>query len=228
MEVDEVELDWPVCHRLIASRYPSVTLFDQVADPADLEVVWAIESLTNPRLRQQVGDLFLVPAGDRLSGPGSSLIMAAFTHLNPSGSRFSDGSYGVYYAGESLDTAVAEVSHHRAIFLSRTKEPEIDIDLRWIQARIVARLHELRGQRDAMPQVYDPDHYGGSQVFGRQLRERGSSGLVFESVRRQGGQCVAVFRARALSRARDMGHIAMHWTGSRISFWYRKGEPSRL
>ena len=88
--------------------------------------------------------LTLVPPADRVSGPGATLIMAAFTHLNPEGSRFSDGSYGVYYAADTLATAVAEVSHHRARFLARTAEPEIDVDLRWIQADLRQPAHDLR------------------------------------------------------------------------------------
>ena len=43
--------------------------------------------------------------------------MAAFTHLNPEGSRFSDGSWGVFYAGNDLNTAIAETRHHRERFL---------------------------------------------------------------------------------------------------------------
>ena len=111
-------LAWLPCHRLIASRYPTVGLYDEIARPQDLDVVFAIEALTNPRVRQALGALSLVPPADRVSGPGATLIMAAFTHLNPEGSRFSDGSYGVYYAADTLETAVAEVSHHRARFLA--------------------------------------------------------------------------------------------------------------
>lgn len=224
----EVPVTWTPCHRLIASRYPTASLFDDIAAPADLEAVLAIESLTNPRVRQEFGDLSLVPAAQRVVGPGATLIMAAFTHLNPLGSRFSDGSYGVYYAAESLDTAVSEVSFHRGRFLARTAEPEIDLDLRWIQADVNERLVELRGLRRSWPRVYDANDYAGGQTLGRRLRSRGGAGLVYESVRRRDGQCVALFRPTALSHARPAGHIALHWDGQRITHWYGKGEPRRI
>ncbi len=224
----QVQPEWATCHRLIASRFPTVTLFDHIADPGDLEVIFAIESLTNPRLRDELGQLSLVPAEDRISGPGSSLIMAAFTHLNPLGSRFSDGSYGVYYAAESLITAVAEVSHHRAKFLSQTQEPAIDFDMRWVQAKLACPLHELRGTQRALPDIYNPDSYAHSQRFGRALRDKASMGLIYDSVRRDGGECVALFKPKALSRASAKGHIGMHWNGQRISHWYGKDEPSAL
>ena len=229
-----VDLEWLPCHRLVASRFPTVGLYDAIANPGDLDVVFAIEELTNPRLRQEVGALSLVPAADRVSGPGASLVMAAFTHLNPEGSRFSDGSYGVYCAADTLDTAIAEVSHHRARFLARTAEPAIDIDLRWIKADLRALAHDIRAgalpaaAHAALAAVYDPDHYGASQALGRALRASGSQALACDSVRHPGGQCVAVFVPRALGQARAAGHLGMHWDGRTITHWFEKREPHPL
>jgi hypothetical protein len=216
---------WSPCHRLIASRFPTVGLYDQVASPEDLEVVLAIEALTDPQARQELGRLRLVPPEARVTGPGATLIMSAFTHLNPLGSRFSDGSWGVYYAGESFETALAEVGHHRAAFLARTAEPAIDIDLRWIQADVVEKLHDLRGWRAARPEIHDPAYYGAGQALARTLRAQGSAGLVYESVRRPQGQCLAIFRPKALSNARAAGHVGLHWDGRAITHWFEKGAP---
>lgn len=231
-DVPEAALAWAPCHRLIASRYPTVGLYDEIADAADLDVVFAIEALTNPRLRQELGTLSLVAPADRVSGPGASLIMAAFTHLNPEGSRFSDGSWGVYYAADTLDTAIAEVGHHRGQFLARTAEPEIDIDLRWIQADLRVRGHDIRATTTAgiaglgdLADIYDRDHYGASQALARALRSGGSMALAYDSVRHGGGMCVAVFVPRALAKARAAGHLGLHWDGRRISHWFEKSEP---
>lgn len=224
-EIPVQAVAWRPCHRLIATRYPTVGLYDEIADPADLEVVFAIESLTNPRIRQELGQLSLVPPEERVAGPGATLVMAAFTHLNPLGSRFSDGTWGVYYAADTLETAVAEVGHHRAAFLGRTAEPPIDIDLRWIQADLFDKLHDLRPLRERLPEVHDRDAYHASQALARRLRGQGSAGIAYHSVRREGGQCVAVFKPRALSQAREAGHLALHWDGHHISHWYEKGAP---
>ena len=145
------------------------------------------------------------------------MIMAAFTHLNPMGSRFSDGSWGVYYAADTLETAVAEVSYHRALFLARTAEEAIDIDLRWIQADLMDKLHDLRGQGADWAAIYDPKHCGASQDLGRALRAGSSPGIAYDSVRRLEGQCAAVFKPRSLSNARPVGHISLHWNGRVIS-----------
>lgn len=115
--------------------------------PADLEAVPAIEALTNDRLRDEVGEFSLVPPAERISGPGTAAIMAAFTHLNPSGSRFSDGSFGVFYCARALETAIAETSHHRAKFLAATREARMELDMRVYLVDLDAELHDLR----AMP-----------------------------------------------------------------------------
>src|SRR5205823_14207484 len=83
---------WRPSHRTVPSRFPPVGLFVRVAAPEDLEAVFALEAMTNDRLREEAGELPLVAKEDRISGPGTTPIMAAFTHLNPEGSRFSDGS----------------------------------------------------------------------------------------------------------------------------------------
>jgi hypothetical protein len=219
---------WRPCYRLIPSRYPTVGLYDAIADPADLDVVYAIEGLTNPRIRDEIGQLPLVPREERISGPGATPIMAAFTHLNPEGSRFSDGSYGVYYAADTRETAIAEVGYHRCVFLQRTAEPEMDIDLRLIAADLDAPLHDLRPLRERAPQIYDPVHYGASQRLGGALRDAGSWGVVYDSVRQPGGVCIGAFRPRALARARQSAHIALHWDGQRITHWYEKKPPRVL
>lgn len=225
------DLAWTPCHRLIASRYPTVGLFDDIASPEDVDAVFAIEALTNPRVRQQLGALSLIAVADRISGPGASLIMAAFMHLNADGSRFCDGNYGVYYAAESLQTAIAEVSHHRALFLARTAEPEIDIDLRWIKADLRGAVHDIRSATlgpacfAELSDIYDPDDYSAGQALGRQLRADGSKAIAYDSVRAAGGLCIAVFIPRLLTHARQAGHLSLHWDGQRITHWFHKGAP---
>jgi hypothetical protein len=219
---------WRPCYRLIPSRYPTVGLFDRVAEPADLDAVFAIEALTNPRIRDETGQLQLVPPDERVSGAGSTVVMAAFTHLNAEGSRFSDGSHGVYYAAQALDTAIAEVSHHRAVFLARTREPAIDVDMRVLTATLDAALHDIGALGAAAQALLDPDHYRTPQALAQRLRAAGSWGVVYPSVRQAGGVCVGVFRPRALSHARSGAHIALRWDGTRISHWFEKRGPHEL
>lgn len=227
-QVPTASVAWRTSHRLIPSRYPTVGLYDRVADPADLDAVFAIESLTNPRLRDEIGQLPLVAPAERVSGPGSTLVMAAFTHLNPEGSRFSDGSYGVYYAARTLETAIAEVGHHRARFLARTAEPPMDVDLRAINAVIHAELHDLTALGPRAAAWLDPDDYAAPRTLGRQLRQAASWGVQFPSVRHPGGVCVGLFRPKAIRQAKPGVNLALHWDGERITHWTEKRGPHPL
>jgi hypothetical protein len=208
------------CHRIVASRLPTIHLFERVSDPADWEALYKLESMTNPRLREQAGDISLVPFADRVSGPNASVIMAPFTHLSPQGTRFTDGHFGAYYAAESIDTAIAETRFHRENFLRATSQPPIELEMRCYLADVSCELHELRGRRQQMTDVYDPSSYVASQKLGRQLRDAGSNGLAFESVRRAGGECVALFRPRLVQNVRQSVHLRYAWDGNVIAHVY--------
>jgi len=217
---------WLPCYRIIPSRFPPINLFERVTDPADLETVLDIESMTNDRLRDAVGALNLVPPEDRISGPGTSPIMAAFTHLPPYGSRFTDGSFGVFYAGRTLDTAIAETKHHREAFLRATSEPRIELDMRVYAVDLDTMLHDIRGMQGILPGIYDPDSYAASQALAIEVRNSGSSGLAYDSVRKLGGECAAIFKPRVLSNCRQERHLTYVWDGSSISTVYEKRDLS--
>lgn len=222
MDVPLADVRWTPCFRIVPSRFPPIAIFEAVADPADLDAVFQIEAMTNDRLREETGELALVPPEDRVSGPGTSAIMAAFTHLNPEGSRFTDGSYGVFYASRSLETAIAETSYHRTRFLTATHEPAQDIDMRVYAVDLTAELHDLRALRVSHAALYHPTHYAAAQECARELRDGGSHGMVYSSVRDHDGECVAVFRPRLLSNCRQERHLCYVWDGTTISVVYEK------
>lgn len=224
LDVPTARIRWRPCFRIISSRFPPVGLFDAVADPADLEAVFQIEAMTNDRLRDEAGDLALVPQEDRISGPGSTPIMAAFTHLNPQGDRFTDGSYGVFYASLTIETAIAETRYHRAQFLQATDEPAQELDMRVYAADLTAQLHDIRAMRDSHPALYHPTSYAMSQELAGRLRAEGSNGIVYQSVRDEGGECVGVFRPRLLTNCRQERHLCYVWDGTAIGMVYEKKE----
>jgi len=212
-------VEWRKSARIVPSRYPPAGVFDRVADARDLEAVVAIEGLTNDRLRDESGEIRLVPQEDRITGAGTTPIMSAFTHPNLDGSRFSDGSFGVYYAGESLATAIAESRFHRERFLSFSSEPPMRLQMRTYYARIGGDFHDVRGAQKSHPEWFSPDptRYGASQALGAALKAGGSSGLVYRSVRRRAGECLAVFRPRLVSPVTQGPHLEYIWDGRAIS-----------
>src|SRR5947208_16539368 len=88
---------WRPSHRVVPSRFPPIGLFDRVAAPEDLEAVFALEAMTNDRLREEAGELSLVAKEGRVACPGTTPVMAAVTSLYPQGSRCPAGSVRVPY-----------------------------------------------------------------------------------------------------------------------------------
>lgn len=216
------ELSWPLCWRLIPSRYPTISVFERVACQKDFDALYALESLTNDRLRQEVGELHLVPQEDRVFGPGSSFIMSAFTHLNPEGSRFSDGTWGVYYAAHTLDTAITETKYHRENFLRATHMPATRVDMRVLVCQMKGTLHDLRDPLYQQTALYDPSHYTASQDLARNLKKEQAQGLVFWSVRAPHNQNIAIFRPTLLSQCRQERHLEYVWDGACITHVFEK------
>lgn len=205
---------WRRSCRLIPSRFPSVGLFDRIAAPKDLDALIELESWTNDRISAELGMLHILPRGEWVTGePMASVVMAAFCHPRAGGARFSGPDRGAWYAGRTLDTAIAESVHHRTQELAEVGGFDTRVQMRLYHADFTATLHDLRGRRAAYAALHDPDSYDASQAFARELLEQGANGVVYESVRHAGGECVACFRPRLVRNVRVAAHYEYVWEG---------------
>lgn len=214
-------LNWKNQYRVIPSAYPTINFFEKLVAPEHMEALWYLESLTNERLLLETGDIHLVDEADRISGPGASVVMAAFTHIGYP-SRFSTGLFGVYYAAKTLDTAIHETIFHRERFLKYTQEEAGEITMRVYSGKVLQPLHDIRDS--TYHYLHNPDNYLPSQQFGDTLRLNHSWGLVYNSVRHSDGECIAIFRPPAVSAPVQGEHLAYVWNGEKISHVYVKGE----
>ncbi len=213
---------WQQACRIVPTRHPTVTLFDRVADAEDFDALYALEAMTNERVRDELGQIERVPREQRLFGPGSSPIMAAFTHVNVLGSRFSDGRFGVFYAARDRATAVAETKHHHGNFLVATRQGPMHLPMRLYHVGIDARLHDLRPVGACPEAVHDPQDYTAARALGHALHAAGSAGVVYRSVRRPGGQCAGLFRPRGASRCLHAAVLLYAWDGARFTDVFEK------
>ena len=217
MDVSRVQ--WDQARRIISTRHPPIDLFEDIADPGDWEALIRLEMKTNRRLKQSVGRLSLVPAERRVGGPGASYVMAPFVYVSQEWSgRFHDGTFGAYYAAESFETAVEETRHHRAeLYRAAGERPGWFSQFLELIGAVDNAFHDLRidPQKNA---CLHPDDYCPSQDLARRLRDEGSNGLVFPSVRRDGGECVAAFWPDAVAVPRPGRMLTYHFDGERINF----------
>jgi hypothetical protein len=139
-------------------------------------------------------------------------VMAAFTHIGKT-SRFTDGSYGIYYAANSQAAAIAETSYHQERFLAATNEPDVELTMRTYVNQVVKPMHDIRVGYLHLHEA-DPGSYGPAQTFAKQLRETLSWGLLYNSVRLNGHECVAAFRPPAVSIPLQGKHLRYVWDAS--------------
>ena len=205
---------WRDTTRLIPSRYPSAGLFDRVASRDDLELVMELESWTNDRLSAELGVLHLIPREEWvIARPMASVIMAAFCHPHPAGSRFAGATRGAWYAGRRLETSIAEAAHHRWREFQEIGVTDARVEMRLYRADFRATFHDVRGGQPRFAPLLDPDSYAASQAFASLLLAEGSNGVVYPSVRDPGGECLACFRPSLVQNVRAAAHFAFEWGG---------------
>lgn len=202
---------WRKAFRIIPSRFPPIDVFEEFGNS---DLLAELEGLTNPRLRQQWGNISIVPAERRVTGPGATYVIAPFTHPNKNGSRFADGTYGMYYAANGFETAIAETVHHMARFYAATGDPPHQTDFRCLVGTVDNEFHDIR--TDPPAQVMDPDDYAAGQALGRVLRDAGANGIVYNSVRDDGGENVGAFWPDVIGIPKQERHLIYRWNGARI------------
>ncbi len=210
---------WQASYRIIASRYPPIELFERTGlDEEAVRALIGLEQMTNPRLRQTLGDLSLVPEDRIVFGEGAGYVMAAFTHVNPHGSRFTDGSYGAWYAADDLNTAIAEHCHHWVRFAADSADPPHNADMRVLYARVDASLVHVGDLDERHRQrILDSADYQASRDFARAVRERDLPGLHYGSVRAPAGMCICLLRPDCVTLpVRQERHLQYHWNGQRV------------
>jgi RES domain len=206
---------WTKTCRLVPSRHPSVGLFDRVASPDDIDAIIELEGWTNDRLSGELGILTNIPRDEWVVGrPMASVIMAPFCHLSPGGGRFSIEHRGAWYAGRTLETALAESIYHRTTELKEVGAYETRVEVRLYHADFRTRFHDVRGAGRTYAPLHDPDDYEPSQKLGQRIFDDGGNGLVYRSVRDAEGECVACYRPRLVLNVRAAAHYEYRWEGS--------------
>lgn len=192
---------------MIAAKYSeSGSVLSSISDNQSMLADLAeLDGATNDRLLGEEGLLPGISVHELVYGVRyASIVNAAFTHKNPAGSRFSDGSRGAWYAGVERATSIAEVAYHRVRQLANIdwKEEERFTYDDYL-ADFTTEFHDLRGRdrevatgqfRKFLKPGPTPACYAESQQLARTLLASGSNGVLYPSVRNPGGTCIACFR----------------------------------
>lgn len=219
-----VRVAWRQAHRIISSIYPPIHLFEDIADPQDWELLASLEAKSNPRIHETIGNLSLVPVDRRVSGSGASYVMAPFTHVSPDhDGRFHDGTFGAYYAADSIETALAETIYHRGhIYRATNEAPGWFSQYRELVGSIDNDFHDILSHPNS-DEIMHQDNYAASQKIANEFRLLGSNGIIYPSVRNMGGQCIAAYWPDVVGVPVQGRHFSYHFDGRNIDMYRDEG-----
>ena len=203
-------------HRLIPSRYSKTeesVLAEIADDDAHLRDLFDLDHATNDRLLAENNLLPGIGIHELVFGvPYFRIVNAAFCHPHPLGSRFNNAERGAWYAAFEVATSQAEVAFHKWIELSEVGWTEEEVTYDDYLADFSAELHDIRDDK-RFARALAPDSYVASQKLAQELLDTGSLGVVYRSVRRTKGTCVACFRPALVMNVRKGRRYVFRWEG---------------
>lgn len=203
-------------HRLVPSQYRDggrSVLASIATNDAELADLFDLDNATNDRLLAENDLLPGIGVHELLFGvPYYRIVNAAFTHAHPLGSRFNSPDRGAWYAAFEVRTAQAEVAFHKTVHLAEIGRFDDDVTFDDYHADFSCELHDLRSS-PGFAACLDPDSYVSSQTLAARLIDSGSLGVVYPSVRREGGTCIACFRPALVMNVRKGRTYRFRWSG---------------
>lgn len=212
----EARVRWTPAARVIVSEYAGENLFDRLGGEEDLDAFRQIADLTNPAARALAGEIDLVAPEDRIYGPGTPLIMAAFA-WPARHARFSSIHEGAFYAARTEATAIAERRYHSERVLRAAGSGPTVQEVTMMHAHLDGVLLDIRAPNPSPSGVYHDTDYTAGQQLGLVVRRLRGDGIVYDSVRDPGGECAAIFRPPVLAGCAPVRTITFEWDGSRIA-----------
>jgi hypothetical protein len=216
-------------HRLLPAKYSvnSESVLTRIADNDEhLRQIFDLDNATNARLEAEENlRPGITPRELVFNIPNYRIVNAAFTHPHPLGARFSTNKRGAWYAAFELATAKAEVMFHKSVEFAEINWSEREV-MQYDEylADFTGSFHDLRPEalpeenREQYSDCLDPASYIASQTLAVELLAHGSLGVIYPSVRRPAGNCIACFRPSVVANVRKGSRFLMSWTPNRIVF----------
>jgi hypothetical protein len=205
----DTDAEW---YRLIPSRFPPVDLYERLP-PAARAAAPVLEEMTNPRLASKARLTGGNAGVDENSPQLQNWNHAPFAYRNPEGSFLLGPSYGVMELARTLDDALAIAVRRREIFLSRTAEPPMDLDMRVFSTPVKGRFLDLRWLALDLTEE-------ARREIGRQALADNALGAVFHRPERPRSDFLAVFNLSAVGRTVQGKHYRFVWDGHVIRSLY--------
>ena len=203
--------------RNIVSLRESQDLFDDLTDdPAEWLLAQKVEDEVKPPPYASHKPIIDRPFED---AQWFNAIQWPFKHWQAS--RFSDGSFGVWYGSESVETTVYESAYHwyRGLLSDAGFEQMAVIAERkvyWVACNAALLDFRQVTDNDRQPDLLHPSDYTFCQAVGSRIHREGHPGLLTLSVRRPAGENLAIFNPAVLSNPRHNCQLTYRLEGGQI------------
>lgn len=133
-----------------------------------------------------------------------------FAH--PCRSRYSNGTFGVWYGAATLETSVRETVYHfrkntLAVAIAANSSKPIVQERRVHLVRCSGLLIDLRTLARKDADLLDPDDYTACQLLGAELKHAGMPGIITLSARHADMEIIGVFTPEVLSDPRIVCYL---------------------
>lgn len=193
--------------RNIVSLIESQDLFDDLSDkPEEWFLAQQVEEATRPSFYQSRMPVIHRPFED---AKWSNAIVWPFNNWQVS--RFSDGSFGIWYGSDSVETTVFESVCHWYSGLLRDagfeKEEAVISERKLYSVTCDAGLLDFCPVIEAYPDLVHKTDYTFTQSVGARIHHEGHPGLLTASARYQNGENYVVFNTEVLSNPRHHSYL---------------------
>lgn len=196
-------------YRLIPSRFPPVEVYQRLGAPEFGELAKRIEDLSNPRLKARSWAISMGGAPET-SPAVQNWNQAPFAYPNPEGSTWLSEAFSVLEVAGSKRGALARAVLRREMFLARTDEPAMGVDMRMFVTPVAGEFVDLTGE----PSKLDIKE---RRKLGADLYAKESiKGILFTPIEHPKLRALAIFQADVLGRTVQSEHYRFVWDGQRI------------
>lgn len=203
--------------RLIPSRFvdkEDSVLSALAESDSELHELFELDNATNGRLQAEHGGARGIGIEELVYYvPNYRSINAAFTYARPEGSRFNGGDRGAWYCAFEHETALAEVIFHKTVEYAEIDRFDDSVSYQAMLSDFSAQFHDISGLPE-YEACLDPGSYRASQRLARDLLAEGATGIIYPSVRREGGTNLACFRPALVGNVRKGAAYRLTWQGS--------------
>jgi hypothetical protein len=215
-EIPVVRTSFARTVRLVTSARLRAAVLADLVDESETAALAEIEGATSQRLLAEDSSAFGIGRNDLVHGvPFASFINASFAYFKPGEPNRFNFDRGAWYCALDVDVCFAEVSWHMTEFLARAGRYHAIVEYAELFASLAGEFYDMRGMVDHPALHPDPAFgYPEGNKIALAARVKGLNGVIYPSVRKPGGICIAAILAHAVQSVAQGGLFRMVWSGS--------------